>query len=327
MKHEATKPVTTALLMALALAAAPALAGGAGGAAMPDLSRRLEKEASRAGGAVAVHVSHLPSGRWAASNATRVQPLYSVFKLPVAVTVLKEVEAGRLALDRPVEVTAGDMTPKQAAANPRWSRLPVVLTVKDLLDLSIVDSDNASTDKLLDLVGGPAAVMRTLKALDLAGASERRRVPGRSSTAGGREPSEGPGSIDVQFRCREQSPGEGRLNRGSAAAMTRLLVQLQTGALLKPPQRALLLDMMTRSQTGLRRLRGHLPPGTVVASKTGTGLDGAVTNDVGLIALPGGEHLAISVLISGSKLTLDEQSRLIADLARLAYDAFAPRAD
>ena len=162
--------------------------------------------------------------------------------------MLAEVEAGRLALDRKVEVTTRDVTPEQIARNGRWGRLPVTHTVQQLLDLSIVESDNPSTDRLLDLIGGPAAVTRRLAALDLAG-------------------------IEVKFKCREQSRAEGRLNRGTAAAMNRLLVGLHTGALLKPPQQALLLDMMTRSQTGLRRLRGNLPPGTVVADKTGTGPD------------------------------------------------------
>ena len=288
------------LLLPLALALSPSAsrAAAASGAAMPDLSRRLEQEAARARGEVAVHVTHLPSGRWAASNGSRLQPLYSVFKLPVAVTVLEQVQSGKLALDQRVQVVAGDMTPAQAAANPRWSRLPVELTVQQLLELSIVDSDNPSTDKLLGLIGGPAAVTRRLQALDLPG-------------------------IEVKFSCRDQSAGQGRLNRGSAAALTGLLVRLQTGALLKPPQRALLLDMMTRSQTGLRRLRGNLPAATPVASKTGTGQDGKVTNDVGLITLPGGEHLAISVLVSGSALPPEEQRALIATLARIAYDALA----
>jgi beta-lactamase class A len=287
----------TALLLALALASGPPTPASAPKErAMPDLSRRLEQEARLARGDVAVHVTHLPSGRWAASNAARAQPLYSVFKLTVALAVLAEVEAGRLALDRKVEVTARDVTPEQIARNGRWGRLPVTYTVQQLLDLSIVESDNPSTDRLLDLIGGPAAVTRRLAALDLPG-------------------------IEVKFKCREQSRDEGRLNRGTAAAMNRLLVGLHTGALLKPPQQALLLDMMTRSQTGIRRLRGNLPPGTVVADKTGTGPD--VTNDVGFISLPGGQHLAISVLIAGSPLSHDEQSALIATLARLAYDTFA----
>lgn len=95
--------------------------------------------------------------------------------------------------------------------------------------------------------------------------------------------------------------------------------------MLQPPQTALLLGMMERATTGERRLRGSLPAGTRVADKTGTGEN--ATNDVGLITLPGGRgHLAMAVLITGSKLPAEEEERLIAELARAAYDAHVAQA-
>jgi beta-lactamase class A len=88
----------------------------------------------------------------------------------------------------------------------------------------------------------------------------------------------------------------------------------------------LLLGLMRRATTGLRRLRGDLPAGTIVADKTGTGEDGAATNDVGLITLPGGKgHLAMAVLVSGSKLPAEAQEQIIAELAKTAYDFYTSR--
>jgi beta-lactamase class A len=79
----------------------------------------------------------------------------------------------------------------------------------------------------------------------------------------------------------------------------------------------------------LRRIRRDLPAGTIVANKTGSGeRDSATqtakaTNDVGIITLPSGRgHLAIAVLVSGSKLPDAAQEKLIAELARAAYDAY-----
>ncbi|HEU4477430.1 MAG TPA: hypothetical protein VFR80_02860, partial [Pyrinomonadaceae bacterium] len=47
------------------------------------------------------------------------------------------------------------------------------------------------------------------------------------------------------------------------------------------------------------------------------------TNDVGIITLPSGRgHLAIAVLVSESKLPDAAQEKLIAELARAAYDFF-----
>lgn len=57
---------------------------------------------------------------------------------------------------------------------------------------------------------------------------------------------------------------------------------------------------MTETSTGLKRLKGLLPDGTVVAHKTGTSstVNGvtAATNDVELVTLPNGQHLAIASL-------------------------------
>ena len=48
------------------------------------------------------------------------------------------------------------------------------------------------------------------------------------------------------------------------------------------------------------------------------------TNDVGIITLPTRRgHLAIAVLVSESRLSDADQEKLIAELARAAYDAYA----
>jgi beta-lactamase class A len=286
---------TAAALLALLAAPEGAVTGKP-----PDLRARLQAEGARAGGTVAVSVVHIPSGRSVSVDGGRLVPLYSVYKLPVAITVLAEVQAGRLALDRKVEVTAADVAPGAPRNSARWKDTPVTHDVRRLLELSLVDSDNTANDKLLALAGGPAGVRRHLGTLGLHG-------------------------LDIRFSSRQQAEGAG-LNRGSAEALTRLLARVQQGTLV-PSQRALLLELMGRSTPGLRRLRGGLPPGTPVFNKTGTGAKPAVTNDIGLVTLPGGDTLAIAVLISGSPLPPAEQEAVIAGIARLAYDAFTVRTE
>jgi beta-lactamase class A len=83
-----------------------------------------------------------------------------------------------------------------------------------------------------------------------------------------------------------------------------------------------LLGFMAAATTGLHRLRGGLPEGTPVADKTGSGPGGSATNDVGIVTIPGGKgHLAVAVLVSGSKRPVEAQEKLIADVARAVYDA------
>ena len=117
---------------------------------------------------------------------------------------------------------------------------------------------------------------------------------------------------------------------GSARDLVKLLVQLHEGKILQPANQKLLIGFMERSLPGWNRLRGDLPRGTVVADKTGSGEKDAVkkvaksTNDVGIITLPSGRgHLAMAVLVSGSKLPDADQEKVITDIARAAFDAYS----
>jgi beta-lactamase class A len=261
------------------------------------LTERLQKICDRAGsGIVSVAVIHVETGRAATIQGATPLPLYSVFKLPLAVTVLKEVEANRLRLDRKVSITPAEVAPGWKGNSDLWRR-PVERTVAELLELSLVRSDNTSSDKLLQLVGGPAIVTERMRSLGFE-------------------------NINIRSTVREFAAQGGTPNTGTASDLARLLAQLQKGEILQPPQLEVILNFMGRATTGERRLRGDLPAGTPVADKTGTGESGSSTNDVGLITLPKGKgHLAMAVLVSGSKLPDAAQEKLIAELARAAYDA------
>jgi beta-lactamase class A len=262
------------------------------------LTERLRTICASAQGDIGVAVIHVETGRTAVIDGGKHLPLYSVFKLPLAVVVLRDVEEKQLLLDEKVHVTPDDVAPGSQFNTDLW-RKPVEKTVAELLEFSIVRSDNTSSDKLLQLVGGPAAV------------TERMRSLGFSN-------------IDIQYTVREFAAQRDKPNTATATDLAHLLAQLQRGEILRQPQLELLLGFMARAMTGgERRLRAELPAGTPVVDKTGTGEPGLSTNDVGLITLPEGKgHLAIAVLVSGSKLPLAAQEKVIAQLARAAYDSY-----
>lgn len=262
-----------------------------------ELTERLKTLCDSAGGDIGVAVIHVETDQTVVLEGAKQLPLYSVFKLPLAIAVLQEVEAKRLPLDRKVRVTPDDVAPGAQFNTDLWHK-PVDKTVAELLELSIVRSDNTSSDKLLELVGGPATVTARMRALGFS-------------------------NINIQYTVREFAAQRDKPNTGTASDLARLLSILQKGEVLQSAQTEMLLGFLTRAMTGEHRLRGGLPAGTPVADKTGTGEAGSTTNDVGLITLPEGKgHLAMAVLISGSKLSADAQEKLIAGLARAAYDAY-----
>ena len=100
------------------------------------------------------------------------------------------------------------------------------------------------------------------------------------------------------------------------AEMTVLLDMFYNGKILAKPTNDFLYKLMTETSTGPKRIKGLLPDGTVVAHKTGTSPTNAeglspATNDVGIITLPNGKHLAIAVFVCNS--TDDEATRRSSD--------------
>ncbi len=91
-----------------------------------------------------------------------------------------------------------------------------------------------------------------------------------------------------------------------------------------PSNRDLLLGWMIETRTGSQRIRALLPREVQVADKTGSsGTEHGVTaatNDIGLIQLPNGNHLAVAVFVSDSPADADVREAVIAQIARAAWD-------
>ena len=166
------------------------------------------------------------------------------------------------------------------------------------------ESDGTASDVLIKLAGGPGAIQTYLSELKI-----------RDLTVLNTEKEIGQ-DWETQYR-----------NWSSPEAAVALLRALHERRGLSESSQGLLLKLMTASNTGPRRLKGLLPAGTIVAHKTGTsGTENgitAATNDIGIITLPNGKHLAIAVFVADS--AADEASRegVIAKIARAVWDTWS----
>ena len=107
-------------------------------------------------------------------------------------------------------------------------------------------------------------------------------------------------------------------------AMTALLELFMDGKILKPATTTLLMQFMMNAKTGLARIKGLLPAGTPVAHKPGSSNTNdkgitAATNDVGIITLPDGKPLIISVFVKDAAADDATRERVIARIAAAAY--------
>ncbi len=271
----------------------------------PALREQMASLAAPVGGRVGAAALRLETGEIASWNGTSRFPMQSVYKLPIGMAVLSEVDSGRLDLEQRVKIDKRDMVPSGARSRIRDEHPGgIELSLRKILRASVSDSDGTACDVLLRLVP-PDRVTAYLRGL-----GERDIVVATSEKA----MSTGP---RVQYR-----------NWATPEAAVRLLRILHEGRGVSPAGRRLLLDWMTETDTGPRRIKGLLPSGTAVAHKTGTSgtADGLTraTNDIGIITLSDGGHLAVAVFVSDSTATEDAREGAIAKIARAAFDCQGP---
>lgn len=201
---------------------------------------------------------------------------------PMASTVKVAIAAAYLADVDQGRRSLGDMIAGRPAAK--------------VMELMLVRSDNRATDQLLAALGGPVAIQAWLWSHKITGMRIDRTI---AQLLG--EPGHLADSKDV----------------ATPIAMVTLLNKLDDGTVLTTQSRTFLLELMSRCQTGTRRIRALLPAGTRVEDKTGT-LDG-ITNDVGFITMPDGRRVAVAVFARGGR----DRQPVIAAVSRAIYDYFA----
>jgi beta-lactamase class A len=267
-----------------------------------DLTTEFARIASDARGHSGAAALLIETGETATFHGADRFPMQSVYKFPIAMAVLHDIDRGLLRLDQTVTVAKADLVPP-ALHSPIRDQHPngATLSLRELLRYAVSESDGTASDVLLRLAGGESRATQYLRDLGIRGI-----MIATTEMEMSRDPS-------VQYR-----------NWAQPDEMIALLRGFQEGRGLEPSSRTLLYDLMVHTPTGPNRLKGLLPEGAVVAHKTGTsGTAGGLTpatNDVGIITLPEGRHVAVAVFVSDSPANLAVRERVIARIARAAWD-------
>jgi beta-lactamase class A len=331
-----TAPARMLALAGLLFAGAPA-AAQVTTAADPGLARlagEIERLAELSGGTMGVAALHLETGRSVMLNGAEPFPMASSYKVPIAVQLFTLVDRGQVRLDSMIALAPGDIHPGSGAIAQLLDDPGVILSLRNLVELMLLISDNSATDVVLRVAGGSTAVTERMHDLGVSDVRVDRPTVGLIADFVGVRDLPADHDIPIE-RYRELARAVSREARDSAAAafdrdprdtstpagMLALLEKVWRGDALSADSRELLLDIMTRSTTGMDRIRGMLPPDVSVAHKTGT--IGGTTNDVGIITLPDGAgHIATVLYVKGSSRPVDQRERAIAHVARAIYDYF-----
>lgn len=289
------RPVETPRRALLTGGAAALLLGGS--ASEPDFAG-LE---ALAGGRLGVSALDVSSGRRLGHRANDHFPLCSTFKALLAAAVLARVDAGQESLERRIAVSRADLV---AYAPVVEAHVDDGLTVEAACQAIMTVSDNAAANLLLKTVGGPAGLTLYLRSLG-----------DRITRLDRYEP-----ELNVV-------PAGDTRDTTTPTAMVDTLRRLLTSQALAPASRERLAGWMIAASTGVRRLRAATPAGWRAGDKSGTFTGPkASINDVAAFWPPNGGLVLVGAYLTDATAGLAACEAVLADVGRLALQAFAERA-
>jgi beta-lactamase class A len=258
------------------------------------LRERFETEvteiAARVDGVLGVTILDLATGDRISVSGGMVFTQASAIKLPILVTLMRQVEAGEQSLEEVVTLAASDVVPGSGVLQ-QLTPGKVSLSLRDVATLMVTVSDNTATNMVIDRVG-MAKVDAEMARLGLSSTKLQRKMQDRTAWE------------------------ENRENLSTPDDQARLLELLYRGEILSVKSREEIDRILTIPKPG--QLRKLLPEGTKVAHKTGT-LSGVVV-DVGIVYL---KDRPFIVSAMGNWLAdASEAERAISEIALVAYHYF-----
>jgi beta-lactamase class A len=272
------------------------------------LQSNIERVTKSVNATWGIYIHCLETNEEIAIGADRQMDTMSVIKIPLMAEVYRQIAAGKFQLSDRVKLTDAE---KQPGTGIIRSLDPgVELTVKDLLTLMIIVSDNTATDLLYDKVGGPDSVNRLMKEWGL----DSIRAPGKA---------------DAWFKALRAAPNAEAFHReaktpfglSSPRDMGKLLEKIERGEAVSKEASAQMLQIM-RGQVYSSRLPRYLS-GYRIPHKTGDFLP-YIGNDVGVLE-GGGKRVVICVFTANHFGAGDRLEDAIGRVSELAGNYFAAK--
>lgn len=276
-------------LLAAPLLSLPAFADDAASAL-----RALEQ---RQGGRLGVALLDTASGRRVAHRGDERFPMCSTFKLLAAALVLARVDRGEERLDRRIVFSESDLVTYSPATKEHAG--PGGMTVEAICAAAMTLSDNTAGNLMLASFGGPEGLTAFVRTL------------GDPVTRLDR----------IETALNEGTPGDPR-DTTSPAAMLGTMQKLVAGQALSGASRERLVGWMLSNKTGDKRLRAGMPASWRTGDKTGTGGHGSA-NDIAVAWPPGRAPVFVTAYYTGSTISDDARSAVIAEAGRIATAGLA----
>lgn len=212
----------------------------------------------------------------------------STMKAFAAAALLRSTSAeerGRLVQWSSADVDAAGYSPVTEQA------VDTGLTLGELAEAAVRESDNTAMNLVLEHLGGPRSLQRSLEGL---GDSVSRPV-------------------DFEPELNDIVAGDAA-NTSTADALAGDLERIVAGEWLNEEDRRVFMEWMSGNATGDTLIRSGVPEAWSVAEKSGGA--GAIRNDVAVLQPPEGEPIVLVVLTERNDADEEYEDALVADVAR-----------
>jgi beta-lactamase class A len=270
------KRVDRLAIAATALAGAALLPAMAGAQPQPQtplqrLRMTIETITRSVNATWGIYVKSLETGEEIALDADRQMETMSTIKIPLMVEALEQIKAGKFNLTDKYTFVRADSQP--GTGTIQRMDPGAVMTIKDLITMMIIVSDNTATEVLYRMVGGPDAVNTRMEALGLKN-TRAMNVPSKWFPA-----LNGAASRDTFAR-----EGKHPFGLTTPREMGQLLEKMERGTLVDKASSDLMLQIM-RGQLYRTRIPRYVT-GYRIPHKTGDFLP-YVADDVGMLEAQG----------------------------------------
>ena len=298
-----------------------------------ELESVVRADAALIKGVTGVYMKHVESGETVGLNENRRFQLASVFKIPVLVTLYKQIHLGKVSLDDRILFAQAMKTFGSGLMSSMKPGLNI--SVQDLQLLMMARSDNTATDILYEMVT-PEAIQSYMKELGLKDTTIDLDTRGLILGYLGLDPANRMTPAELGQLPESVWKDPGRLARQKAfeASTHNTSTPSDIGLLLEKCVKGEIVDRTTSDQiletmkqhTGAELILRYLPFSTEIARKGGSlSKDGedSVLLDSAVIWLPDGAgHLVICVWGNDLKEIHYELKHKMGLIARASYDYF-----
>lgn len=261
-----------------------------------NLQKKLWNLEKSSGGRLGFYAQNLNNSKEFRYRSMERFPMGSTFKVVAVGAALKKAVTDPKYIKSKVFVSDADIQKGSYAPVTRRYKNKK-MSIEQLCEAAITASDNTATNLIMGTLNGPDSITQFARSLG-----------------------------DTHFRLDRWEPElntaipDDPRDTSSPKSMTRTLTNLATGSVLGPKEKNLLIKWLKANKTGQNRIRAGIPPQWIAGDKTGTGSYGT-TNDIGMLWLPDGTVIVLSIFFTQKTKGAPAADHIIASATKILVEA------